>query len=66
MDELASLPRAVGEVLGGDSVFGDATDREAAVVTAEGRVTRKKWFSSRLFFFDVSSPSARVAVATCV
>lgn len=24
----------------------------------EGRVTRRRWFSSKLFFFDVSSPSA--------
>jgi len=26
-------------------------------MVVEGRVTRKKWFSSKLFFFDVSSPT---------
>jgi hypothetical protein len=55
---LQALPPSVADVLGADGVFGDATDCKTAVVTVEGRVTRKKWFSSRLFFFDVSTVSA--------
>lgn len=38
-------------------VSGFRRESEEAEIVVEGRVTRKKWFSSKLFFFDISSPT---------
>ena len=52
-----SLENAVGFThpkSGGQQMQSDEPDE----VVLHGRITRKRWFSSRLFFFDVSSPSS--------
>ena len=47
-----SLPRDVAASLSG-GLFGGET-----AVEVEGRVSRRRWFSSKIFFFDVSIPPA--------